>query len=50
VISGYLGESDSFDRAVADFSAAYADQTERDYAAVKKAARKRKLKVLVERR
>jgi hypothetical protein len=49
VISGYLGESDTFDRAIADFSAAYADQTERDYAALKKAARRGKLEVLIER-
>ena len=26
VISGYLGESDTFDKVIADFSAAYADQ------------------------
>jgi uncharacterized protein (DUF2252 family) len=50
VISGYLGESDSFDRAIGDFSAAYADQTERDHAALKKGARKGKLEVLIERR
>ena len=49
VISGYLGESDTFDKAVADFSAAFADQTERDHAALKKAARKGKLDVLIER-
>ena len=34
-IASYLGSNDSFDRAVADFSAAYADQNERDYATVK---------------
>jgi uncharacterized protein (DUF2252 family) len=49
VISGYLGESDTFDRAIADFSAVYADQTERDHAALKKAARKGRLEVLIER-
>ena len=32
-IASYLGKGDAFDRAIADFSAAYADQTERDYAA-----------------
>jgi len=31
-IASYLGKSDTFDRAIADFSAAYADQNERDYA------------------
>jgi hypothetical protein len=32
-ISSYLGTSDTFDGAIADFSEAYADQNERDYAA-----------------
>jgi uncharacterized protein (DUF2252 family) len=32
-IASYLGKRDTFDRAVADFSAAYADQNERDYEA-----------------
>src|SRR6201994_4463422 len=32
-IAAYLGKGDTFDRAIADFSAAYADQNERDYAA-----------------
>ena len=50
VISGYLGESDIFDKAIADFSAAYADQTERDHADLKKAAQKGRLKVLLERK
>ena len=36
-IASYLGGSDVFDRAIADFSAAYADQNERDYAALKDA-------------
>ena len=31
-IASYLGQGDTFDRAVADFSVAYADQNERDYA------------------
>ena len=30
-IASYLGTSDTFDRAIADFSSAYADQNERDY-------------------
>ena len=33
-IASYLGGSDAFDRAIADFSEAYADQNERDYAAL----------------
>jgi uncharacterized protein (DUF2252 family) len=32
-IASYLGNRDAFDRAIADFSAAYADQNERDYKA-----------------
>ena len=30
-IASYLGNSDAFDRAIADFSVGYADQNERDY-------------------
>ena len=33
-IASYLGTSDVFDRAIADFSVAYADQNERDYEAL----------------
>ena len=32
-ISGYLGSGEVFDRALAEFSVAYADQTEKHYAA-----------------
>jgi Uncharacterized protein conserved in bacteria (DUF2252) len=32
-IASYLGKGDSFDQAIADFSAIYADQNERDYEA-----------------
>ena len=32
-IASYLGKGEQFDQAIADFSAAYADQNERDYAA-----------------
>jgi hypothetical protein len=39
LISGYLGRSDSFDRAVAVFASTYADQTERDHAAMVQAVR-----------
>jgi len=49
VIAGYLGKSDAFDQALAAFSMAYADQTERDHAVLKEAARAGRLKVLVER-
>jgi uncharacterized protein (DUF2252 family) len=33
-IAAYLGNSDVFDRAIAEFAAAYADQNERDYQAL----------------
>jgi hypothetical protein len=33
-IAAYLGGSDKFDQAVADFGETYADQTERDHAAL----------------
>ena len=33
-IASYLGGGDVFDRAIATFSEAYADQNERDYAAL----------------
>ena len=36
-IAAYLGTSDTFDGAIADFSEAYADQNERDYGAFTKA-------------
>jgi hypothetical protein len=36
-IAAYLGKSDAFDRAVAKFAVAYADQNERDYQAFKEA-------------
>jgi len=39
-ISGYLGNGDSFDRAVTAFAEAYADQTERDHQALLKAINK----------
>jgi hypothetical protein len=37
-IASYLGKSDTFDRAMAFFAEAYADQNERDYEALKEAA------------
>ncbi|WP_166352795.1 DUF2252 domain-containing protein [Phytoactinopolyspora limicola] len=43
VISGYLGASTRFDVAVTEWSKAYADQIEQDFAAVEKAARQGRL-------
>ena len=39
-IAGYLGSSDQFDEAMGDFAIAYADQAERDHAALKAAVRR----------
>ena len=47
-ISGYLGKSDTFDRAIADFAVAYADQSERDHAILKKAVRAGQVDVVME--
>jgi hypothetical protein len=48
VITGYLGGGDAFDQAVADFSVAYADQNEKDHAALEKAIRKGKVEAVFE--
>jgi uncharacterized protein (DUF2252 family) len=42
-IAAYLGNRDVFDRAIADFAAAYADQNERDYEAFAAAVRSGRL-------
>jgi uncharacterized protein (DUF2252 family) len=47
-ISGYLGQSDSFDKAIATFSAAYADQSEKDHEVLMKAVRNGDLDVVTE--
>lgn len=47
-ISGYLGKSDRFDQAIGEFAIAYADQNQRDYAALVDAADSGWVKVLIE--
>jgi len=47
-ISGYLGKGDVFDKAIADFSVAYANQNERDHETLVKAARAGRLEVFME--
>ncbi|HEY2628554.1 MAG TPA: DUF2252 domain-containing protein [Usitatibacter sp.] len=47
-ISGYLGKSDRFDLAIGRFASAYADQTERDHAALVKAIRSGRIESLQE--
>ena len=44
-IASYLGTGDVFDRAIADFAAAYADQNERDYQAMVAAVSSGRLEV-----
>ena len=43
-IAAYLGNSDHFDRAILEFSKAYADQNERDYQALVNAAKTGRIK------
>ena len=43
MIAGYLGKSDAFDKAMAKFSVAYADQNERDHAAFRRAVKSGKV-------
>jgi len=47
-ISGYLGRSDAFDKAIATFSVAYADQNEKDHAALERAIRAGKVNAVSE--
>jgi uncharacterized protein (DUF2252 family) len=47
-ISGYLGKSERFDQAIADFSVAYADQTERDHATLTAVVRRGDLEIAEE--
>jgi uncharacterized protein (DUF2252 family) len=46
MISGYLGNSDVFDEAVAKFAVAYADQTESDHRSLRKAVRDGRLEAV----
>jgi len=48
MISGYLGKSDVMDKALAAFSVAYADQNEKDHAALTRAVRTGKVKAVFE--
>ena len=43
LISGYLGKADTFDRALASFAVAYADQSERDHECMRKAVQEGRL-------
>ncbi len=48
MISGYLGKSDAFDQAIGEFAMAYADQNEKDHAALVAAVKAGRIKALVE--
>jgi len=48
LVAGYLGKSDAFDLAIANFSVAYAEQSERDHEALVKAVRAGRLEALHE--
>jgi hypothetical protein len=43
-----MGKSDTFDEALASFSLAYADQNEKDHAALDRAVRKGRVKAVFE--
>jgi uncharacterized protein (DUF2252 family) len=48
MLSGYMGKSDVLDQAIAAFSKAYADQNEKDHAALDRAVRKGQVKAVFE--
>jgi uncharacterized protein (DUF2252 family) len=48
LLSGYMGRSDAFDKAIAAFAMAYADQNEKDHDALERAVRKGKVKAVFE--
>jgi uncharacterized protein (DUF2252 family) len=43
MLSGYMGTSDSFDKAIASFSFTYADQNEKDFLSLQRAIKKGKI-------
>ena len=47
-ISGYLGKSDAFDQAIGEFALAYADQNERDHAALVAAVKAGRIEAVLE--
>jgi uncharacterized protein (DUF2252 family) len=47
-LAAYLGSSDKFDQAIADFAETYADQNERDYAALQTAVKDGKVEAATE--
>ena len=47
LISGYLGKSDTFDRAMGAFALAYADQVEKDHEALRTAVKRGRIEAIV---
>jgi hypothetical protein len=47
-LAGYLGKSDAFDQALGRFALAYADQTEKDHAALREAVKFGRVKAVIE--
>jgi uncharacterized protein (DUF2252 family) len=50
VLSGYMGNSEEFDRAIGAFSVAYADQNEKDHECLERAVRQGRVKAVFEER
>jgi hypothetical protein len=48
MLSGYMGTSDAFDKAITSFSIAYADQNEKDYNSLKRAIKTGKIEARFE--
>lgn len=48
LLSGYMGKSEAFDEAIASFALAYADQNEKDHAALQRAVRSGTVKAVFE--
>jgi uncharacterized protein (DUF2252 family) len=48
LLSGYMGKADTFDRALASFAVAYADQNEKDHQALERAVRDGVIKAVFE--
>jgi uncharacterized protein (DUF2252 family) len=48
LLSGYMGKSDVFDRALASFAVAYADQNEKDHAVLSRAVKDGKVEAVFE--
>lgn len=47
IITGYLGKSDAFDKALARFALAYGEQTIRDHASLAQAVRSGRLQAIL---